>query len=59
MAADGPNADSEDLDLEFDPRLGDLECTDELLEKELTAPDKKLWVSVEYEVQSFCPILSN
>ncbi|CAG5122423.1 unnamed protein product [Candidula unifasciata] len=40
MAADGPNSDGND---EFDPRSGDLECTEEHIESELKAPDEKLW----------------
>ncbi|KAK3701433.1 hypothetical protein RRG08_015853 [Elysia crispata] len=40
MAADGPNADGGD---EFDPRSGDLECTEQHIESELKAPDEKLW----------------
>ena len=39
MAADGPNADGGD---DFDPRSGDLECTEQHIESELKAPDEKL-----------------
>ena len=39
MAADGLNADSEDL--EFDPRSGELECTEEHIQIQ-EAPDEDL-----------------
>ena len=41
MAADGFGTDNEDL--EFDPRFGDLgiECTEEHIETELKAPDEE------------------
>ena len=43
MAADGLNADGEDLDTaEFDSRFVDVECTEEHIETELKAPDEGL-----------------
>ncbi|XP_005103165.1 ras GTPase-activating protein 1 [Aplysia californica] len=57
MAADGPNADSEDL--EFDPRSGDLECTEEHIESELKAPDEELWYHGRLDRQSAEECLRN
>ncbi|CAL1535836.1 unnamed protein product [Lymnaea stagnalis] len=49
MAADGPNADGND---DFNPRSGELECTEEHIESELKAPEEKLWYHGRLDRQS-------